>query len=253
VSVAIALSRVTGLVREMVFARFFGAGLVYDAFSVAFRIPNLTRDLFAEGALSSAFVPVFTKYLTTRSKVEARELYNLVATALILVVGAVCLLGMIFSPQLVNLFAAPIHKVPGKFELAVALTRIMFPFLLLQDEVSRGQEVLQPDGGQRLLRRFGILAKAQSAAGDAEISFRTFDIDLEGASERPFRVRQPSDPQIGVAQQDVQVGQQRFGGFGTKQILERGLLVALFEEDQAHQPVGASVHGRWKSAREAAA
>ena len=131
VSVAIALSRVTGLVREMLFARFFGAGLVYDAFAIGFRIPNLTRDLFAEGALSSAFVPIFTKYLTTKGKAEARELYNLVATTLILIVGALCVLGMIFSPQLVELFASPFHKVPGKFELAVSLTRIMFPFLLL--------------------------------------------------------------------------------------------------------------------------
>ncbi len=87
VSIAIAMSRVTGLVRETIMAHFFGASAIYDAFLVGFRIPNLTRDLFAEGALSSAFVPVFTKYLTTKGKAEARELYNLVATTLILVVA----------------------------------------------------------------------------------------------------------------------------------------------------------------------
>src|SRR5947209_16341661 len=90
VSAAVFLSRITGLVREIAMARLFGAGQVYDAFLLGFRIPNLTRDLFAEGALSSAFVPIFTKYLSTRGKAAAAELSDLVATALILVVGVVC-------------------------------------------------------------------------------------------------------------------------------------------------------------------
>ena len=76
----LAQKTVTGLVRESVMARLFGAGLTYDAFMLGFRIPNLTRDLFAEGALSSAFVPTFTEYLSTRSKEEAVRLVNLVAT-----------------------------------------------------------------------------------------------------------------------------------------------------------------------------
>jgi putative peptidoglycan lipid II flippase len=131
VSAAIFLSRITGVIREIVMARLFGAGEIYDAFLLGFRIPNLTRDLFAEGALSSAFVPVFTKYLSTKGKPEAAELSNLVATALIGVVSILCLLGMIFSPQLVNLLAPGFAEIPGKFALAVKLTRIMFPFLLL--------------------------------------------------------------------------------------------------------------------------
>ncbi len=90
VSLAVFMSRITGLVRESVMARLFGAGMTYDAFMLGFRIPNLTRDLFAEGALSSAFVPIFTEYLTTRSKQEAARLVNLVGTALIVIVGAVC-------------------------------------------------------------------------------------------------------------------------------------------------------------------
>src|SRR6266446_5530015 len=102
VSAAVFLSRITGLIREIAMARLFGAGQVYDAFLLGFRIPNLTRDLFAEGALSSAFVPIFTRYVSTRGKAEASELSNLVATALILVVGFLCVLGMIFTPQLVN-------------------------------------------------------------------------------------------------------------------------------------------------------
>jgi len=131
VSAAVLLSRLTGLVREMVMARLFGAGKAYDAFLVGFRIPNLTRDLFAEGALSSAFVPIFTRVLHNRGKREAAELSNLVATALFVIVGAFCVLGMVFSPQLVRLLASGFAEVPGKYELAVSLTRVMFPFLLL--------------------------------------------------------------------------------------------------------------------------
>src|SRR5579864_5385917 len=131
VSAAIFMSRITGLVREIAMARLFGAGQVYDAFLLGFRIPNLTRDLFAEGALSSAFVPIFTKYLTTKGKREAAELSNLVGTALIAVVGLLCVLGIVFSPQLVDLLAPGFRDVPGKFPLAVKLTRMMFPFLLL--------------------------------------------------------------------------------------------------------------------------
>ncbi len=156
VSVAIALSRVTGLVRERVMAHFFGAGAIYDAFLVGFRIPNLTRDLFAEGALSSAFVPIFTRYLTTKGQPEARELYNLVASTLIVIVGAICVLGMIFSPQLVELFASPMHKIPGKFELAVTLTRIMFPFLLLVALAAQAMGVLNATG------QFGVPAMSST-------------------------------------------------------------------------------------------
>lgn len=129
---AVLTSRVSGLVREIVLARQFGAGQAYDAFLLGFRIPNLTRDLFAEGALSSAFVPTFTQYLTTRSKEEAVRLSNLVSTAIIVIVGAVCLLGVLFAPVVVNLLAHGWQETdPAKFELAIRLTRIMFPFLLL--------------------------------------------------------------------------------------------------------------------------
>ena len=124
VSIAVFMSRVTGLLRESIMARLFGAGLIYDAFMLGFRIPNLTRDLFAEGALSSAFVPTFTEYLANRGKEQAARLANLVATALILVVSVICALGVIFAPQLVGLLAPGYASVPGKFELAVSMTRI---------------------------------------------------------------------------------------------------------------------------------
>src|SRR5262249_22812388 len=123
VSAAVMLSRLTGLAREITFARLFGASMANDAFAIGFRIPNLTRDLFAEGALSSAFVPTFTSYLATKGRAEAARLSNLVATAIILIVGAMCVAGMIWSPELVGLFAGQFAAVPGKFELAVSLTR----------------------------------------------------------------------------------------------------------------------------------
>src|ERR1044071_5411493 len=115
----------------MVMARLFGAGAVYDAFLLGMRIPNLARNLFAEGALSSAFVPTFTQYLSRKGRREAAELSNVLATALILGVGGFCAVGMLFSPAIVRLMAPGFAAVPGKFELAVLLTRIMFPFLVL--------------------------------------------------------------------------------------------------------------------------
>ena len=130
-SIAVLASRITGLVREIALAHFFGATAAYDAYILGFRIPNLTRDLFAEGALSSAFVPTFVDALHKKSKEDAAHLANLVATAIIIVVGLLCLAGMIFAPQMVDLLAPGFRQLEGKHELAVRLTRIMCPFLLL--------------------------------------------------------------------------------------------------------------------------
>ena len=156
VSIAVMMSRVTGLVRESVMARLFGAGLTYDAFMLGFRIPNLTRDLFAEGALSSAFVPTFTEYLATRSKEEAARLANLVATALIVVVGSLCAAGMVFAPQLVRWLVPHFGDVPGKLELAITMTRTMFPFLLLVALAAQAMGVLNASN------RFGVPAMAST-------------------------------------------------------------------------------------------
>jgi putative peptidoglycan lipid II flippase len=165
VSAAVFLSRITGLVREMIMARLFGAGVAYDAFLLGFRIPNLARDLFAEGALSSAFVPVFSKYLATKGKREAAELSNLVATALVLVVGGICVLGMVFSPQLVWLLASGFARVPGKFELAVTLTRIMFPFLLLVALAAQAMGILNA------MNQFGIPALSSTFFNIGSVAF----------------------------------------------------------------------------------
>src|SRR5690349_6807920 len=108
VSLAVMASRVLGLVREMVFAYFFGASKSFanDAYVIAFRIPNLLRDLFAEGALSSAFVPVFSDYLVNKDEKEAFRLSNLVATGLIVVLGVMVVLGIVFAPQVVMAIAS---------------------------------------------------------------------------------------------------------------------------------------------------
>ena len=152
VSLAVAVSRVTGLIRESVLAWLFGASGTFDAYVLAYRIPNLARDLFAEGALSSAFVPEFSRYLTTKSHEEARELSNLTGTLLILIVTAVVTLGIIFTPQFVNLFAPGYHAIPGKWELAVRLARTMFPFLLLLALSAQAQGILNAS------HRFGVPA-----------------------------------------------------------------------------------------------
>jgi len=124
-------SRVLGLARDLALAHVFGASHATDAYTVAFRIPNLLRDLFAEGAMSSAFVPTFTRLLTLEGKAAAWRLGNLVITALLLVTGALVLLGLVFTWPLVSFAAADYASVPGKLELAVSLARVMFPFLTL--------------------------------------------------------------------------------------------------------------------------
>jgi putative peptidoglycan lipid II flippase len=129
--IATLTSRILGLVRETVFATVFGAGNEMDAFNVAFRIPNLTRDLFAEGAMSAAFVPAFTRRLTTGGKAGAWRLGNSMLNTLLLITGALVVVGVVFAPPVVAAFAPDYAAVPGKLELTVQLTRIMLPFLTL--------------------------------------------------------------------------------------------------------------------------
>ena len=124
-------SRLLGLVRDQALAYLFGASNAMDAFNVAVRIPNLMRDLFAEGAMSAAFVPVFTKRLTLHGKVEAWRLGNQLLNALAVVTGVVVVLGIAFAGPLTRLLAGSYASVPGKLELTVTLTRTLLPFLTL--------------------------------------------------------------------------------------------------------------------------
>jgi putative peptidoglycan lipid II flippase len=124
-------SRILGLVREQVLAALFGAGDEMDAYLVAFRIPNLVRDLFAEGAMSAAFVPTFTRHLTLRGKEDAWRLGNNVLNALLLITGVMVVLGYVFATPLVSLYAENFATVPGKLDLTIRLARVMVPFLTL--------------------------------------------------------------------------------------------------------------------------
>src|SRR5437867_5578592 len=131
VSLATMISRVLGVAREMVMARYFGAGIYTDAFNVAYRIPNLLRDLFAEGALSAAFVPTFTRVLRQQDRSKAWLLANLVINSLVVILGIVTLLFFFGARWFVYLLAAGFAQQPGKFDLTVRMTQIMSPFLLL--------------------------------------------------------------------------------------------------------------------------
>ncbi len=163
VSIAVMFSRVLGLLREMIFARYFGAGFLYDAYVVAFRIPNVLRDLFAEGALSVAFVKVFTDYQINKGEKEAWRLASLVLNALAVVMSVICIVGIIFSRQFVNLVADGFS--PEKAALATTLTQIMFPFILLVALAAVAMGVLNTKGV------FGIPASASTVFNIVSIIF----------------------------------------------------------------------------------
>ena len=154
IGLAVMCSRLLGLVREQIFAALFGGGMAMDAFTAAFRIPNLLRDLFAEGALSTAFVTTFSKTIARGSDEDAWRLANKVATMTASVLGVLCVVGMVFSPQLVALLAPGFD--PEKAALTAQLTRIMFPFILL---VSLAALVM---GMLNAKNRFGMPAMASS-------------------------------------------------------------------------------------------
>ncbi|MCC6712093.1 MAG: murein biosynthesis integral membrane protein MurJ [Candidatus Dadabacteria bacterium] len=121
------LSRITGYARDVVMAYFFGATAFTDAFWIAFRIPNLLRRLFAEGSLTISFIPVFTDTLENKSREEAKKVSDVVFTILIVSVSVISVLGIVFSPYIVKLFAYGFDE--PTFELAVGLNRIMFPYI----------------------------------------------------------------------------------------------------------------------------
>ncbi len=130
VSAMTSLSRVTGFIRDMIYAQLFGAGAGTDAFFVAFRIPNFLRRLFAEGAFSQAFVPVFSEYQTQRSPEELRELVDQVTGTLGVILLVITALGVLAAPLLILIFAPGFTADAGKYELTVDMLRITFPYLL---------------------------------------------------------------------------------------------------------------------------
>ncbi len=154
VGLAVLSSRILGLVREQVFAAFFGAGLVFDAYVTAFRIPNLFRDLFAEGALSAAFVKTFSQELDRNGEARAWRLASRVFCALALVVLLLVLFGMLAAPAFVTALA------PGftdeKRSLTILLARVMFPFLLMVALAAVSMGILNARD------RFGVPAMAST-------------------------------------------------------------------------------------------
>jgi putative peptidoglycan lipid II flippase len=130
IGVATFSSRILGFIRDMVLARLFGATPEADAFFVAYRVPNLLRELFAEGSMSSAFIPVFTEYQTLKSKRDAWELASAVFTTLLTIVTGITVLGIVAAPGIVWLLAPGFHDDPAKLGMTTLLTQIMFPYLL---------------------------------------------------------------------------------------------------------------------------
>jgi putative peptidoglycan lipid II flippase len=136
------LSRVTGLLRETLFARAFGAGGYTDAYNVAFRIPNLLRRLFAEGAFSQAFVPILAEYKNQHGQAASKELVDHVATTLVWSTVLVTILGIIGAPLFVYLIASGLRNTPGAFDASVWMTRLMFPYIAFMSFVAMAGGIL---------------------------------------------------------------------------------------------------------------
>jgi putative peptidoglycan lipid II flippase len=159
------LSRLLGVVREQVFAALLGAGLYADAFQVAFRIPNMLRDLFAEGALSSAFVPTYTRERAAGGPERAHQLASRLFTLLAVLLAGIVLLGAVGAPAIVALMARGFDAVPGKAEVTVLLTRVMLPFLPLVSFAAVAMGMLNARG------RFAIPAAAPAMFNVVAISW----------------------------------------------------------------------------------
>ena len=131
ISVATILSRIFGYIRDSRVAFLLGAGTANDAYTVAYLIPNLLRRLVGEGAVSAAFIPVFSRYLAEDKKKEAWEFANAMLTMITIFLTGLTALGIIFSPFVVSVFASGFSGTPGKVELTATLNRIMFPYIFL--------------------------------------------------------------------------------------------------------------------------
>ncbi len=146
VSAMTLLSRITGLVRDMLFAHVMGSGLVADAFFVAFRIPNFLRRIFGEGAFSVAFVPVFSEYRATRSNHETRAFLDMMAGRLGLVLAALTLVGVVAAPAIVTAIAPGFLREAEKFDITVDALRITFPYLFFISLVAMAGGILNGCG-----------------------------------------------------------------------------------------------------------
>ena len=146
VSAMTMLSRVLGLVRDIVLMNVFGAGKDFDTFVVAFRIPNFFRRLFAEGAFSQAFIPVLTEYKTTKLHAEVQILISRVFGCLLLAMSMLTLIAMIAAPIILYAYAPGFHNDPAKFDLAVDMFRLTIPYLMFMSLTAFASSILNSYG-----------------------------------------------------------------------------------------------------------
>jgi len=216
-------SRVLGFVRDMVIALFLGAGMGADAFFVAFRIPNLLRRLFAEGALSAAFIPIYVDTLHKQGRPEAEKLARTAFTFTSIILALVTLIGIVFSPLIVRVTAPGFYDEITKFVLTVELTRIMFPYIFFISLVALASGVLNsmghfaaPAAAPVLLNismiasvtifgaylgvvPFYALAWGVVAAGILQLALQLPFLWAEGIKLRPdFDFRQPALKKMGI-------------------------------------------------------
>ncbi|GJL63139.1 MAG: putative lipid II flippase MurJ [Nitrospirales bacterium] len=161
-------SRILGFIRDVVIAQLFGASAAADAFYVAYRIPNLLRELFAEGSMSSAFIPVFTEYHTLRSKEEAWELASAAFTTLLTLVTLVTVLGIFAAPGIVWFLAPGFHGEATQLATTTLLTQVMFPYLLFVSLAALAMGILNA------LRAFAVPALAPVFFNIVVITFALF-------------------------------------------------------------------------------
>lgn len=198
-SAAVLTSRVLGLVREALFAALFGAGVLADAYQVAFRIPNLLRDLFAEGALSSAFVPTFAAVREGQGEAAARRLANLVLGGVLLATGAIAALGILYAEAVVRAISAGFAGDAAKVALAVDATRLMMPLLPLVSVAAVWMGVLNAE------RRFLVPAFAPAVFNLVLLAAGTVLWWHGGAAEQRLLWWSAATTLAGAAQAGVQV------------------------------------------------
>lgn len=191
------LSRVTGLIRETLIASAFGASALTDAFNVAFRIPNLLRRLFAEGAFAQAFVPILGEFKNNRSEKETHALINAIATVLTWLLTALSVLGVLAAPWVVSIVASGFNNQPTDvYTIAVTMTRLMFPYILFISLVAMASGVLNT------WRKFAVPAVAPTLLNLAIIAAAIF---LAPHLEQPIYALAYGVIGGGIAQLAIQV------------------------------------------------
>ena len=190
------LSRVSGLVRDIVYSHAFGAGTLMDAFLVALKIPNFLRRLTAEGAFSQAFVPVVSEYRVRRGEEDVRALVGGVAGTLGVALAVVTVIGVIAAPVLVLMFAPGFHDEPGKFQLTVHMLRLTFPYIFFMSLVALASGVLNSYG------RFAVPASTPILLNIVMIVFASL---IAPHSQRPGLVLAAGVFVAGVVQLAIQL------------------------------------------------